>query len=297
MSDPAPSTPQSAPAAAVRRALEEALRGQDYEKVTIGKMRQEVAERLGFEPDALDSRKDEIQAIMKEVLNEIEGFPTESPLEDLLAEEEEKTAVQRVYLITVARVLGAKLADGRQYKNLQSVDRKTIGMAVLDAFDNPLTTGAGTTGGRPRAQSEEVESIVTLLVVFRESHRDGSIHFHIVVKLSRPYRFVNVKRTLRIRHLLPSHFSCSHTLLWSSLRYGYVATVRKPDVDDNPWLWTRDWHGFARDQNCVDLFDLCQEPWRPDSWRKRRAAADRDQSDKSGKAARYEKLDLTRFQC
>ena len=78
-----------------------------------------------------------------------------------------------MYLITIVRVLAATTADGRSYKDLQNVDRKTIAEAVLDAFDHPLLRGSGTAGGRP-PQSRTDENIVALIVVYRETHADGT---------------------------------------------------------------------------------------------------------------------------
>ena len=163
-----------------------------------------------------------------------------------------------------------------------------MALAVVQAFNAPPPTGS--TGGRPR--KNPTESIVLLVVVYKELHKDGDVHFHVAVKLQTAMRFKSAKRALQERDCLPSHFSCSHTRLWSAVRYGYMGTPAKPDVDEDPWVWTPDWAGPAREAKSVDLFELSQEPFRADSWRKRREQHEVDASKKSGRTS-FNKLDLT----
>ena len=280
-------------ATSLRESLKVELIGKDLGAITVKEVRQRLAATFGLQLDGLEDRKDEIATMTKEVVQELEsamGSRGLTALEELLATEEFKEASQTVYFITMAHVLGAKLADGRSYKDLDALTRKAIAHAVVDAFDNPLEPGAGM-AGRPRARRDD-GSIILFLVVFLEKHEDGSAHFHIVVKLKRNCRFLNAKRTLRERHLLPSHFSCSHKLIWSAIRYCYFATPRKPEVDDTPWLWTPSFAGYASEQSEVDLFDLSQEPYRADSWRKRRTEEEKEAS-VTKRRSTFEKLDLT----
>lgn len=182
---------------------------------------------------------------------------------------EEANAVQRVYLVTISRVIAARLEDGRPYKDLATMSREDVGLAIRDALDNPLPTGAR--GGRPRAAAVDgvdQASLVSFLVVFRERHADGSVHFHIVVKLAKNFRFGSAKHTLCIRHCLPSHWSCTHSQVWSAMRYLHIGTPTKPDVDESPWQW-------AADGRELDLFALSQQPFEANLWRKRREAADK----------------------
>ena len=111
------------------------------------------------------------------------------------------------------------------------------------------------------------------------------------VKFKECQRFQAAKRVLRETHQLPSHFSCSHSLLWSALRYGHIATPRKPDVDETPWIWTPAWSGFSKDCKEVDLFDLSQRPYRADDWRKQKQVADTEAS-KAGMKTTFAKHDL-----
>ena len=127
------------------------------------------------------------------------------------------------------------------------------------AVDNPL---AGLTGGRPCSRTE---GLVTKLVVFRESHKDGDYHFHVAVQLRQSRAFAAAKRTLRERDMLAAHFSSSHTQFWSAVRYGYIPTASKPVVDNAPLSWseTGGW-------GALDLLDESQRPWAAELWKKRR---------------------------
>jgi hypothetical protein len=203
---------------------------------------------------------------------------------------EEANASQRVYLVTISRVVAARLEDGRPYKDLTTMSRMDIGLAIRDAFDKPLPTGPR--GGRPRAGAHDgvdQASLLSFVVVFREHHADGSVHFHAVVKLTKNFRFGSAKHALRIRHCLPSHWSCTHTQVWSAMRYLYIGTHAKPDVDESPWQWTLD----GRE---LDLFALSQQPFEANLWRKRREVSDKSsaQATKAAKTSKaFSKLDMT----
>ena len=64
-----------------------------------------------------------------------------TPVEQLLEQQEKKDALQVVYLITMARMLQARLADGRAYADLQAIDRKSVGEAVLRALMSLYRSG------------------------------------------------------------------------------------------------------------------------------------------------------------
>jgi len=270
--------------------MQEALRDKDPHHISMGELRALVAQNLGFAARGLDCRKKELRKLATDIVQSLLGAQ-DSFLKKLIDLKGEKSdARQQIYLVTISRVLAATLADGRAYADLTDMARKTIADAVRDAFDHPVSTGGA---GRPRTKEVDKGSLISLLVVFRELHGDKSVHFHVVVKLTEYYRFAAAKRTLQDKHLLPSHFSCTHTMLWSALRYVYIGTPAKPEVDETPWVWTPDWEGFEADKGLpVDLFDLSQEPFRAETWRKRRQEHDREAS-KKGARATFTKLDLT----
>ena len=90
-----------------------------------------------------------------------------SPLELLLENPEKDNSNQQMYLITMARVIAAQLADGREYKDLSTLARADIGNATVSSFNNPLPPGIS--GGRMQMQDK-----VLLVIVFREQHRSTS---------------------------------------------------------------------------------------------------------------------------
>ena len=181
---------------------------------------------------------------------------------DLLADmgEEVSDANQRVYLGTVSHVLpGAHVAG--KYRNIENLDKAELASFVRDAFDNPITTGNA--GGRPRTRQD---SPVDMIIVVKEAHADGTSHFHFVVRLTRCMRFKQAKATLAERHQLPSHWSCTHTQLWSAVRYTCVPSPKKPLIDSAPLAWTHDGRN-------LDLVELSQEPFQATAWRQHREKA------------------------
>ena len=103
---------------------------------------------------------------------------------------------RRVYLITLARVLAATLAERPHLRDPSTLTRSQVADAVRDAVDTPL---AGSRGGRPSRR--ETTPLVTL-VVFRETHEDGSFHFHVGIQLAKNCArcWVPMWRALLTRH-------------------------------------------------------------------------------------------------
>ena len=141
-----------------------------------------------------------------------------------------------VYLITISRVLLQRLPAGH-YQDVTTLSKEQVLMAVWDAFEKPL---ASARGGRPRTRQGH---FVMKMVVYRELHSDGTPHFHVAVLLAWECRWAAVKRTLAIRHKLPSHFRDCYTRWCGAVSYGHIATPAKPIVDDDQLLWVpgRSW--------------------------------------------------------
>ena len=108
--------------------------------------------------------------------------------------------------------------------------------------------------------------------------------YHVVVSLDAPCRFMGAKHALRERHGMQSHWSCTHSQMWSALRYCVIPSPTKIAVGSDPHQWKHD--------NCaLDLFESSQEPFQACMWRKRREG--RDTSDAAlQKTATLTKLDL-----
>ena len=274
-------------AADLRAALVTAMRNKDLAAVSTGEIRAEIACTFGLADGALDCRKREIRKLTATVVDELshergEALGVQPFLQQVLDMKGERDgARQEIYFVTISRVLETISPVGvLEFQDISKMTREDVAKAIRDAFDNPLPSGAR--GGRPRSSED---SAVALVIVFQEQHADGSVHYHVVVKLLRQQRFISAKRTLRERHGLPSHFSCTHSQLWSAVRYGYVGTPKKPEVDEEPYYWT---HDGAE----VDLFELSQRPFHADHWRKRREAKDKEAC-KENRKATFNKMDLT----
>ena len=217
-----------------------------------------------------------------EDLQETAAAAIQQILEEVGSESDGKK--QRVYLVTISRVLPDTL-QSTDLVDISGFTRQDIAECVRKALQEPVSTG--TRGGRPRVQDAEGESLVQKLVVFREQHSTGEVHFHVAVKLSHPMRFKMPKETLRKRDKLATHWSCTHSQWWSVVRYGYVATARKPVVDDSPYIWT------ASGEE-LDLFFESQEPFTAKAWLRRHAQHEEDVAAGKPKCkSRFTKMDLT----
>ena len=188
-------------------------------------------------------------------------------------------ANQQVYLITISRVLPGKMAE---YRGMVDLTREDVCGMIRDAFDHPVAPPTG--AGRPRADAGG-HGLVQFVTVAKEKHADGSPHFHVVVRLRHRMRFKQAKHTLAVRHKLPSHWSCSHSQLWSALRYIAVATTNKPSVDADLFVWTPEGQP-------VDLVALSREPFQAVAWRKRRESREAAEEVDGKKAPAFNKLDF-----
>ena len=188
-------------------------------------------------------------------------------------------ANQQVYLVTVSRVLPGTVTS---YQDISQLSRSQVADMIRDALDNPVSAASG--AGRPRGAGAD-RVLVVFLVVAKELHEDGTPHFHTVVKLSHKMRFKQAKRTLIERHRIPSHWSCSHTQVWSALSYIHIATPAKPIVDKELWVWTHD-------GSKLDLMEKCREPFTAAAWRKRREGLEVAAALEGKKEPCFRKLDL-----
>ena len=84
------------------------------------------------------------------------------------------------------------------------------------------------------------------------------------IKLSHISRFLPFKQSLRSRSGFATHWSTTHTMFCSAVRYGAACTEHKPVVDQPPLCWTADGSN-------LDLFSESQEPFMAAALRKRRA--------------------------
>ena len=281
----------------MQAAIEELLKDVDRETVTLRKFRRQVASHLGLGRKGLESKADAVNALIKEAIAQ-QSQTAETASErmgkviEALGEENTK-AKQIIYLATLSHVLPETLA-ATDLKEISGMTRDEVAGCVRAAFDDPLPPEAGQPGRKRR----RTEPIVDKLVVFREHHEDGEVHFHIAIRLCGEYSWGPAKRTLRARDGLACHFSCSHTQFWSSVRYGFIATLKKPSVDQTPFIWCADgtWPiGLAtqgtKGWSC--LFEASQRPWNAAVWKARSEQAQKAQAEHPTLKARFSKLDLT----
>jgi len=181
-----------------------------------------------------------------------------------------KNGIEMVYVVTFAAVLNPEVQQeaGVPLRDLEALTRVHIRDAVLDAVANPERAGPHTVGGRPRT----TPLTAVKMVVFMEKHANGSKHFHVAVKLSSNTRWLCLKLALRRRSGLASHWSASHSMFWSAVRYGTFATQTKREVDSTPLAWTAD-------GSHLNLHEESQEPFNAKALKARREKREREESD------------------
>ena len=171
--------------------------------------------------------------------------PPEGP--DWLTAEPPDNSRQFVYLVTFSAVLEPGAAGLR---DVAGFTREQVKTALLDALANPAAP-AGPSRGRPRAAPVQAEKLVVALE--QHSERDA-VHYHVALKLAQKERFCHFKAALRSRAGLASHWSSTHTMFWSAVRYLTVPTNKKPAVDAEPLSW-------AADGKALNLYEEAQEPF------------------------------------
>ena len=188
------------------------------------------------------------------------------------------SSVNSVYLVTFARVLANTLATRPDLRDPASLEREEIRQAVLDAFENPMVTS---NGGRPRVQ--DGSPLVLKMIIAKELHADGTVHFHVAVKLASYQRFETAKRTLLVRHGLPSHWSSNHTQWWSIVRYLTSTSTHKSI--DAAYL------KYAAEGVVFDTFEDANEPFVAKAWTGRREKKDMN-AEAEGQGSVFTKLDF-----
>ena len=124
------------------------------------------------------------------------------------------------------------------------------------------------------------------MCVVREQHdTNGQYHYHVAIKLNSNQRFLPFKLALRQRHNLASHWSTSHTQLWSVLRYLVHATDKKPVVDQDRVTYTHDDSEF-------NVFEESNEKFEAKLWKRRREEKVSEPKTKKTKPERFTKLDF-----
>lgn len=200
-----------------------------------------------------------------------------------LGAEDANSQSRKIYLVTLSRVLPQTVPPrgAPALVDPSGWSREAVRDAMLDACRNPLQPAAGA-AGRHAASSPDVD----MMWVFLEEHLDGSKHFHVAVKLDLQYRFINIKRALRVRHGLASHWSATHTQWWSAVRYCAHESPKKPmaQLDASPLP-------YAKTRREMDRFEQSQEPFNAEAWRKRREKADNAAASES-RSQTFSKLDF-----
>ena len=207
----------------LRGALAAMLPAKDLSSTTLGQVRSDLETHFGVETGQLAGRKEEIDLLVKEMLE----APAEPHQDDEEADGEEKPDASRaVYNVTFSHPKFPNAACGRALKPPGSYSQKELIGAMLDAVQK--TQG-------PRLAALRLK----LMADFREKHADGNVHDHLAVLGERCFRFSPLKKVLLQDYGLATHWSCTHDGYASCIAYGYVPSQKKPlaELDPTPELW------------------------------------------------------------
>ena len=252
------------------------LQLEDLDSVSVRDFRRKLAVHLGRGQEGLEGQADDMQQVLTEAVQELMAV-RDAKRSWML--DEVPDARTSVYLVTFANVLNTTaLHAATPLKTLEGASREAIRDAILDAVAHPEREAGGRT-------ASETLSVVKM-VVFKEE----PLHFHAALRLDRKARFLQFKKSLRQRAGFASHWSSTHSMFWSAVRYGVFATEHKAQLDPQPLTWTAD-------GSPLDLYEESQRPWSAEGVKKRREALEAQSAAASGanankRAARFTKLDF-----
>ena len=280
----------------MREAIDELVTDVDVQPVSVAACRRQVSAHVGEGEEGLESRAEQVNAAIQEAVQntQSEVASLAEYMADVVADlgPEDRTCKRMVYLITFSHVL-PDIAEAAGLRDLAGVTREALATWCRLAFDEPAADRAS----GPGMKRLRLDPVVRKVAVFQERHASGEPHFHAAVSLSRRMRWMPAKRTLRERDGLAAHFSATHSQFWSAVRYGFIGTLKKPNVDQTPYVWSSDgsWPCGAAPPGSPgwsSLFEASQEPWCACAWKVRAQKGQKQAAERGAKAERFTKLDL-----
>ena len=210
----------------------------------------------------------------------------EAVLPDWYGDSDEQSQLQ-VYLVTAAKLVD----DNDHVENVgelkppplrdpATVSKLEFRTALQDNIANPIYEKKR--GGRPPTRTLDLEVYVGV----KEGEPEEQ-HHHAALKLfEAQHRFLPFKLAMRWRHQIATHWSTSHTQLWSAVRYVHCTTTHKRVVDRKPELW-------ARDGRKLNLHAISQEPFQARAWNQHRESMMSEPFGKKSKKESFSKLDFS----
>lgn len=198
----------------------------DLHQCSVKECRTKIAVACGLEPDGLETQKDEVNSLLKEVVESLAAKKASQPSscsEDLGAE---CNKPRRAYLVTLSHTNKTESADGQKLVAPGSYSR----VEVKDFFLGALASTQA---------SREQSLAFTSMAVFQERHASGEIHYHVALLGDKSFRFPALKRQLLAAHGLASHWSGKTDGYAGCIAYCYLPSPAKPveELDPTPELW------------------------------------------------------------
>ena len=167
--------------------------------------------------------------------------------------------IQGLSCPTVRRRLRGKTSTGQvPLRSPSNFTREEIEEIMLDAASRPMYEDS-------RNQHHQKGVVLQKMGIFLELHKsedDTSTfascrdpHYHVALQGERSFRYLPMKKAIRVRRGFETHWSCTHDGYWSAVRYCAVKSPKKPqeELDPQPRLW-------ARSGSHPPLLQACEEP-------------------------------------
>ena len=180
----------------LRKVVVELLSTAATQTVSLGELRKAVAEKLGVREEELAGhRQFELRSVVEDAFALLR-LRQASPHDDDEREEHElgqevKQALRRVYLTTLSHPQQEFSEDGIRLMAPRSFSREQVRDAFLEAL-------AACQGNHASPLKFE------LMVVYRERHADGEIHYNVAIRASKQFRFGPLNKFLINKKGLPS---------------------------------------------------------------------------------------------
>ena len=258
----------------IRRVLAALLANRELTTETVKSIRGEVEKELNAPAGSLDYRKEEVCRITQDVVSIVCIRRSNPHTHEESFGEEKKVCAKEAYLATFPHPQEEDACNGPRLRAPGEFSREEIRDVILEAIK--------------KTNAQKYAPLVLLkMVIFREHHAGGEVHYHVALVADRAFRFGPLKKYIRSVAQLASHWSTSHEMYYSCVAYGFWPTPHKSEdeLDPTPLLW-------AKDGTHPPLSEASRRSWNAAGLEQRKLHIAKKLSEKGKKEEKFKDLDL-----